>query len=114
MYTAIELDAEPKKDMRIHNFNWGGFLFPQFWGIGNGLKIGFLAFVPFIYPIMAIYFGMMGNELALKEYLYEHNDVDAFYKKQKTWTLRAITFWAVMLIIITGGILINNAMNNRY
>lgn len=23
MYTAIELDAEPKKDMRIHNFNWG-------------------------------------------------------------------------------------------
>lgn len=111
MYTAIEPDAEPKKDMRIHNFNLGGFLFPQFWGIGNGLNIGFLAFVPFIYPIMAIYFGIMGNELALKEYLYVHDGIDAFYKKQKTWTLRAITFWAVILIIITGGFFINNAMN---
>lgn len=30
----------------LDKFCWPGFLMPQFWGIGNGMPVGMIAFIP--------------------------------------------------------------------
>lgn len=85
-------------------FNWGAFLLTPIWGIFNKTYITLLFFIfPFI-PyigiiltlIFAIYFGINGNRLALKNKKW--NSVEDFNKNQKCWTI--IGFVVTLLTLI--------------
>ena len=104
MYEEKELSTE---EMNVENegrplegkFCWAGFIMPQFWGIGNGLLIGLLAFIPAVFPLMALYFGFGGYKLAYYKtrHLYTKEE---FCKKQKVWKIISFIYIVTFVIIV--------------
>ena len=96
-------------------FNWGGFLIPQIWCIGNGVPIGYLSYVPILAPFIAIYLGFNGSRLAYERQSWKYSNLDEFYKVQRRWTIAGIII--VLLTISFFAFLkkdnIYNLYNNR-
>lgn len=96
-------------------FNWGGFLIPQIWCIGNGVPIGYLSYVPILAPFVAIYLGFNGSKLAYERQSWKYSNLDEFYKVQRRWTIAGIII--VLLTISFFAFLkkdnIYNLYNNR-
>ncbi len=80
-----------------NRFNVAAFLMPQFWSIGNHVWIGLLAFIPILYPFIAIYLGLYGSELAYERGSYYNED--GFYEYQRKWTIASIVY-AIVLVLI--------------
>lgn len=93
--TNVENDNRPLAG----KFCWAGLIMPQFWGIGNGLVIGLLAFMPAAYPFIALYFGFKGYDLAYKKVEYSANE-EEFCKKQKVWKIVSFIYAIVIITII--------------
>lgn len=80
----------------LYKFCWPGFIMPQFWGIGNGLKIGLIAFIPILFPFVAIMFGFNGYNMAYEESGYSKI---SFYDTQLKWHKAALIYVVVLIMI---------------
>lgn len=78
----------------LNKFCWPGFIMPQFWGIGNGLAVGIIAFIPILAPIMAFVFGFGGYQMAYEK---SRHDKMTFYDIQVKWHKAAIIYAGVLL-----------------
>lgn len=90
------VNAREKEDTMgiLNKFCWPGFIMPQFWGIGNDLKIGLIAFIPILFPFIAIRFGINGYRMAYDE---SSRDKVKFYDKQLKWR-KATLIYVVVLV----------------
>tara|TARA_B100001059_G_scaffold46785_1_gene39618 strand:- start:4469 stop:4912 length:444 start_codon:yes stop_codon:yes gene_type:complete len=77
----------------IAGFSWGAFSLNWIWGGFNKTYIGFLALVPYIGFIVAIYLGFKGRELAWKNKKWD--SVEHFNRVQKKWSI-----WGLCLLLI--------------
>lgn len=83
----------------VGDFCVAGFLMPHFWGICNGIKIAWLAFIPIVYPFLAFYFGAEGYRLAYENKKWNVS-IEEFCAKQKKWLKGSIIYAIVVVAII--------------
>lgn len=117
--TVIDMEEGNEKIQQdtmllFHRFCWPGFIMPQIWGLGNGQVLGLVALMmPFIAPIISIYFGMHGYRLAYERFpTYK----TIFYEKQVKWRKASIIYITVVPILIfafAGESLINYFTNKH-
>jgi serine/threonine protein kinase len=87
----------------IKGWNWGAFLFPQFWPLTNRTWIGLLSWAPYIGPLMSLVLGYKGNEWAWKS--REWRSLQHFKDHQRGWTVAGLLFgFPVSIIIWIGAI----------
>ncbi len=81
----------------IQGLNWGGFLLPWTWGIGNSTWIALLALIPGVDLIMRFVLLFEGNEWAWRNRRWE--SVEHFRRVQRIWMI-------VGLVLLIVGILL--------
>lgn len=96
--TVEEVDVEEECPMK-KKICWAGLIMPQFWGIGNKLGIGLLAFIPVVFPFMAIYFAAKGYELAYEKIRYSGGK-EHFRRNQIIWNIVAFVYIIAVVGII--------------
>lgn len=103
----------------LKKFNWGAFLLPAIWLIGNKCSsiLGVLIAIGFIFNLLykagldeicgliayigvSIFLGIKGNELAWKNNNYE--DIEEFNIIQHRWVAGIIILIILALLIISG------------
>lgn len=92
---TVEKEDRPLKG----KFCWAGFIMPQFWGLGNQLPVAVLAFIPALYPMWALWFGVGGYELAYEK-AKNSMSIDEFCKKQKKWKIISFIYLIAVISII--------------
>ncbi len=103
---------EPERltDARGLGWNWGGFLIPYLWLLGHGqigvaLLLMASASIPFVavlhlllYPMVGIYLGLNGYELAWKHSPY--HSVEQLRERERSWTLWGAVVVALFLVAV--------------
>lgn len=93
----------------IQGWNWGAFWLTWIWGIGNNTMIALLALIACISPVVAIYMGLKGSELAWRNRRFE-GGVAEFKKVQGAWAKWGWILFAVSAAIgIAWGIMFEMA-----
>ncbi len=77
----------------VKGFSWGAFCLNWIWGGFNKTYIGFLALIPYVGFVVALYLGFKGRELAWKNKHWDN--LEHFNRVQKKWSV-----WGVCLFII--------------
>lgn len=111
-------------DILRKKFNYGAFLLTYIWGIGNNTYITLLALIVILIPkfgivlnlLLSFYFGIKGNEWALKN--KEFKSYEHFINYQKKWAIVGLIFLIFSLIFlfmsfIFADSLINNIDKNN-
>ena len=105
------LDENGKLIPQVDRFNWGAFLLSWIWGIGNKTYITLIVlamyFIPFLNIInfpLCIWFGVKGNEWALKNKHWE--SVEHFDRVQRLWAKWAAIVYGAMLVLPIMGVII--------
>ena len=88
----------------IAGWNWGAFLLPLFWSIGNQTWIGLISIISPLGIIMGIYLGLKGNELAWKNRKFE--SVDQFKAVQKAWTKWGLIVDIILVVLSIAAIVL--------
>ncbi len=82
----------------IKGWNWGAFLFPQFWPLTNRTWIGLLSWMPYCGPLMGPVLGYKGNEWAWKSRHWR--SIQQFKDHQRGWTVAGLLFGFPLSIVI--------------
>lgn len=89
---------KPTDTMQLLNkFCWPGFIMPHIWGLGNGLVVGAIAFVPLLAPVMAFVFGFGGYQMAYDK--SRHNKI-IFYDLQVKWHKASIIYAGIIVALL--------------
>lgn len=95
--TLVEKNAPVDTMNLLNKFCWPGFIMPHFWGIGNGLTIGFLAlFIPVVGLVLSFVFGFCGYQTAYEKGRY---DKIQFFDMQVKWRKAAIIYVGFFLVL---------------
>lgn len=78
-------------------WNWGAFLLPVWWGIGNRVYQAFACFIPIVGIFMSFYLGKHGNELAWKNKYWENEE--HFRRVQRNWAIAGFAVTAIIIAI---------------
>ena len=78
-------------------WNWGAFLLPVWWGIGNRVYQAFACFIPIVGIFMSFYLGKHGNELAWKNKYWENEE--HFRRVQRNWAIAGLAVTAIIIAI---------------
>lgn len=116
---SSDVDYSTGLPKELKKFNWGAFLLPVIWLIGNkcGSVLGGLFAIGFVINLLykvgldeiwglvayigiSIFLGIKGNELAWKNNKYE--DIEEFNIIQHRWVAGIITLIILILLIISG------------
>lgn len=98
-YEEDENKKQIKKKPLEGKFCWAGLIMPQFWGIGNGIWYGLLAFIPIVFPFLAIYFGFNGYNILFERVMSSQSE-EQFCNRQKKWNIAAFIYVGVYVILI--------------
>ncbi len=97
---SANLDSENNSGMKedtypegVAGFNWGAFTLNWIWGGFNKTYIAFLALIPYVGFVVALYLGFKGRKLAWKNKRWD--SLEHFNRVQKKWSI-----WGVCLLII--------------
>lgn len=87
----------------LKKFNWGAFFLPWIWGIFNktfitliALLVQFIPIINFFGIFLCIWFGIKGNEWALKN--KEWKSVEHFQKVQKRWAIGGLIIFFIAVV----------------
>ena len=82
----------------IKGWNWGAFLFPQFWPLSNKVWIGLLTWIPYIGWTMSFFLGLKGNEWAWKSRRWR--SIQQFKDHQRGWTIAGLLFGIPLSLLL--------------
>lgn len=86
----------------LDRWNWGAFLLHWIWGIGNGVFIALLVFVPVLgILIMPFVLGVRGNAWAWRSRRW--TSVEHFRRVQRLWTIWGLIVWLGLAALIGVG-----------
>jgi hypothetical protein len=92
-----QVQAQIQVPPEVKKWNWGAFLLGGIWGLGNGVPIALLSFIPFFGFIMNIILGVKGSEWAWKKKRWE--SVEHFKRVQKIWAWWAAGIYAFFIVM---------------
>jgi hypothetical protein len=81
----------------IDRWNWGAFLLNWIWGIGNGVFVALLVFVPVFGLVMPFVLGVRGNRWAWRKGRWDN--IEHFKRVQRAWTKWAIIIWIGVIVL---------------
>lgn len=85
-----------------NRWNWGAFLLTWVWGVGNGVFIALLVFIPFFgILIMPFVLGAKGSAWAWKTRRWD--SIEHFRRVQRLWAIWGAIIW-VGLIVLSGAV----------
>lgn len=101
----ITTSSKSSLPQKYRKFNWGAFLIPWIWGIGNKTYIGLLylaLYLLILIPIFgflvllafSIWMGIKGNEFAWKNCNWD--SLEQFEDKQRQWTAWGLAITCVI------------------
>ena len=83
----------------LDRWSWGAFLLHWIWGIGNGVFIALLVFVPILgIVIMPFVLGARGNAWAWRSRRW--TSVEHFRRVQRLWTIWGVVVWLGLVALI--------------
>ncbi|MBT9132902.1 MAG: hypothetical protein DDT32_01316 [Syntrophomonadaceae bacterium] len=82
----------------IRGWNWGAFLLPPIWGLGNRTYIALLALVPLLNWVWPFVMGAKGNEWAWQNKKWD--SIDHFTRIQERWTIAGLIIVLTCIIFI--------------
>ena len=93
---------DPEVTNELRRWNWGAFSFGWIWGLAHKSPITLLtipaAFIPLGSIAAAVYMGIKGNEMALRNRQFA--SLDEFKIVQKIWTRWAIGSLIASLVVV--------------
>lgn len=92
-------------------WNWGAFLWPAVWGIGNHVYQALLCCIPIVGFFAAFYVAAKGYELAWRSKRWD--SAEQFEKSQRRWALWGLVPFAVIIVFEILSANINNAETRR-
>ncbi len=84
----------------IDRWNWGAFLLNWIWGIGNGVYIALLMFVPLVNVVMWFVLGAKGSRWAWQKRRWD--SIEHFKRVQRLWAFWAVIVYALVFLLIGG------------
>ncbi|GBU11149.1 hypothetical protein AwErysi_07650 [Erysipelotrichaceae bacterium] len=88
----------------IKGWNWGAFISPVMWGIGNKSYLPLLVLVPFLNIVWIFVCGAKANEWAWKSNNY--TDVKTFKAVQATWNRAGLVMFILSMILLILGMVV--------
>jgi hypothetical protein len=83
----------------LNRWNWGAFLLTWIWGVGNGVFISLLVFIPFLgFLIMPFVLGAKGNAWAWKTRRWD--SAEHFRNVQRRWAFWAVVIWIGCIALV--------------
>ncbi|GAG76086.1 unnamed protein product, partial [marine sediment metagenome] len=79
----------------IKKWNWGAFLLPWIWGIGNNVWIALLCFIPYVNFIMIFVLGAKGSEWAWQKKRWD--SIEHFKNVQKKWAIAGLVLFIFVI-----------------
>lgn len=87
----------------IDRWNWGAFLLTWIWGVGNGVFISLLVFIPlFGILIMPFVLGAKGSAWAWRRRRWD--SVAHFRRVQRLWAIWGVVIWLGAIVLFGGTI----------
>lgn len=83
--------------IEIEKWNWGGFLAPILWGVGNKVWVAFATWVPFFGFFVHFVIGVYGNKWAWQNCRWKN--VEQFHQTQKKWAIFGLLFLFFQIIL---------------
>ncbi len=106
MSDASERNPPAEIPVEIDRWNWGAFLLTWIWGVGNGVFISLLVFVPFFgILIMPFVLGAKGSAWAWRNRRWD--SVEHFKRVQRLWAIWGVVVWIgaiALFFAVFGGI----------
>ncbi|MGD0562915.1 MAG: cytochrome c oxidase assembly factor Coa1 family protein [Roseiarcus sp.] len=106
MSDASQRNPPAEIPAEIDRWNWGAFLLTWIWGIGNGVLISLLVFVPFFgILIMPFVLGAKGSAWAWRNRRWD--SVEHFKRVQRLWAIWGVVVWIgaiALFFAVFGGI----------
>jgi hypothetical protein len=100
----------------VDRWNWGAFLLTWIWGLGNGVLVSLLVFVPFFgILIMPFVLGAKGSAWAWRSRRWD--SVAHFKRVQRRWAIWGVVVWVGLILLIgalIGGIFFGLAHSEAY
>jgi hypothetical protein len=94
----VASEVAPVEEPALRTWNWGAFLLGWVWGLGNGVWIALLDFIPVVGIGVRFYLGARGNELAWKQ--KSAGGADRFIRTQRNWRIGGVIAWGVTLSLL--------------
>lgn len=97
--TYVSRDDRPAEiPAEIDRWNWGAFLLTWIWGVGNGVFISLLVFVPFFgILIMPFVLGAKGSAWAWRNRRWD--SVEHFKRAQRLWAIWGAVAWIGLIAL---------------
>lgn len=86
----------------IDRWNWGAFLLNWIWGIGNGVYLALLMFVPLVNVVMWFVLGAKGSRWAWQKRRWDN--VEHFKRAQRQWARWAVVVYALVFLLVGGSV----------
>ncbi len=116
MSDASQRNPPAEIPAEIDRWNWGAFLLTWIWGVGNGVLISLLVFVPFFgILIMPFVLGAKGSAWAWRNRRWD--SVEHFKRVQRLWAIWGVVVWIGMIALffaIFGGIFYSLGHSEAY
>lgn len=100
----------------VDRWNWGAFLLTWIWGLGNGVLVSLLVFVPFFgILIMPFVLGAKGSVWAWRSRRWD--SVAHFKRVQRLWAIWGAVAWVGLFLLVgalIGGIFFGLAHSEAY
>ena len=92
MTNALQRNLPAEIPPEIDRWNWGAFLLNWIWGVGNGVFISLLVFIPFFgILIMPFVLGAKGSAWAWRKGRWD--SVEHFRRVQRLWAIWGAVIW---------------------
>ena len=116
MADASQRNPPAEIPAEIDRWNWGAFLLTWIWGVGNGVFISLLVFVPFFgVLIMPFVLGAKGSAWAWRNRRWD--SIEHFKRVQRLWAIWGVVVWLGLIGLVCamfGGIVFGLGHSEAY
>ena len=96
-YSTNVYDEVPET---VHKWNWGAFMLPIAWGIGNKSFLCLLTCIPYIGLVMHFICGAFGNKWAYNNTRGYYDSPEEFTKAQESWNRAGFVTFIITIILL--------------
>ncbi len=91
--------TQPADDLPagVRGWCWGGFLLGWVWAVGNQVWLGLVGLVPPLWPVVALWLGLKGRELAWRRARWDN--LEHFQRTQRRWSRWGVGLWIASFVL---------------